>query len=304
MDVKNKLSRRQFIKTSSACFVGAIVLPSYVGLKKRVRFGWVTDIHFAEAEVKWGRYFSESKVKLAEAVDLFNEQGVDFVIETGDFKDQTSPPVEENTLKYLEQIEGVLRQFQGPVYHVLGNHDMDSLSKPQFLNGIENTGIPKDKSYYYFDRGGMRFVVLDACYTKKGEDYDHHNYHWTDANIPEEQLIWLRKVLALSQGPAFIFIHQLLDGRGDLYVNNARKVRKVIEESGKVQAVFQGHKHEGGCNVINDVLYFTLKAMVEGSGEINNSYSIVTVESNGEIKIEGYRKADDYEYAKSRTVHS
>ncbi len=294
-----KMNRRQFIKTGSILITGLTVLPSFRFSDTTLRFGWVTDIHYAEADIKWGRYYKESRDKLSEAISLFNEQKVDFVIETGDFKDQNEPPFEEKTLEYLKKIEQVFSGFNGPRYHVLGNHDMDSLSKEQFLNEIENTGVAKDKSYYYFERNNIRFVVLDACYTSWGKDYDHHNYSWKDANIPRHQLRWLKQVLESSKYPVVIFVHQLLDGKGDVYVNSSRRVRKILEESGKVLAVFQGHKHDGDINEINGILYYTLKAMVEGSGKENSSYSIVTISPTGTITIEGYRKAESYELVES-----
>jgi len=296
--VKN-MNRRQFIKTGSILITGLTILPSFRFSDDVLRFGWVTDIHYAEADIKWGRYYRESGDKLSEAINLFNEQKVDFVIETGDFKDQNEPPVEEKTLDYLRKIEKVLSNFNGPRYHVLGNHDMDSLSKQQFLNEIENTGIEKGRSYYYFDRNNIRFIVLDACYTSLGRNYDHHNYSWKDANIPHRQLRWLNSVLESSTYPVIIFVHQLLDGKGDMYVNNSKRVRKILEDSGKVMAVFQGHKHVGDISEINGILYYTLKAMVEGSGKENSSYSIVTINPSGSIKIDGYRKAENYEFIES-----
>ncbi len=294
--MKRNINRRDFIKTSSVIIAGFSLLPGFTIPESPIRFGWVTDIHYAEAKMKWNRYYSESINKLKEAIELFNKQSVDFTIETGDFKDQNEPPIEENTIHYLTSVEKEFSNFNGPIYHVLGNHDMDSLSKEQFLANITNTGISKEQSYYFFDQSSRRFVVLDACYTRMGKPYDHHNYSWKDANIPRHQLRWLSNILAGSPYPVYIFTHQLLDGKGDLYINNSNRVRKVLEESNKVQAVFQGHNHEGGVSTINGILYYTQKAMVEGSGEANNSYSIVTIENNGELKIEGYRKAKDYEY--------
>jgi hypothetical protein len=54
---------------------------------------------------------------------------VDFLVELGDFKDEDDPSVEVNTISYLQAMEAVFGQFRGPIYHVLGNHDMDSISK-------------------------------------------------------------------------------------------------------------------------------------------------------------------------------
>jgi len=55
--------------------------------------------------------------------------------------------------------------------------------------------------------------------------------------------------------------------------------------------VFQGHQHAGQYNLINNIHYYTLKAMVEGSGEQHNSYVIVELFDNLNLTISGYRKA-------------
>jgi len=54
-------------------------------------------------------------------------------------------------------------------------------------------------------------------------------------------------------------------------------VRKVLEDSGKVVAVFQGHHHAGSYNLINGIHYYTLAAMCEGPYPENNAYAIVEV---------------------------
>jgi len=105
---------------------------------------------------------------------------------------------------------------------------------------------------------------------------------------------WLRDELIRSHDPVMIFVHQLLDEKGSVYVKNAELVRKLLEDSGKVLAVFQGHHHPGQYNKINDIHYYTLKAMVEGSGKENNFYAVVDLQQD-KIVIQGYRKAVSHE---------
>ena len=256
-----------------------------------VRFGIVTDCHYADADTAGTRYYRESLAKLGECIEAVNAQKVDFLVELGDFKDQDSPPVEQKTISYLRAVEGVFRKFDGPTYHVLGNHDADSLSKAQFLANIENAGTEPAKSYYSFDFNSVHFVVLDANYKSDGVDYDHGNFDWTDANVPPAELQWLRQDLATSRGAVIVMIHQLLDGTGSHYVKNAAEVRQVLEQSGRVLAVFQGHHHDGSYSLIEGIHYYTLKALIEGSGSENNSYAIVEVQSDMNITVTGYRKA-------------
>jgi predicted phosphodiesterase len=262
-----------------------------------VRFGIVTDCHYADADTVGTRYYRHSLDKLAECVEAMNAQKVDFLVELGDFKDQDSPPVEQKTISYLRAVESVFRGFDGPTYHVLGNHDADSLSKVQFLANIENTGIDPGRSYYSFDFNGVHFIVLDDNYKSDGADYGHGDFDWTDANIPPAELQWLRQDIAASRGAIIVLIHQLLDGTGSHYVKNADEVRQILEQSGRVLAVFQGHYHDGGYSLIEGIHYYTLKAVVEGPGPENNSYAIVEVRPDMSITVTGYRKAVDKQLA-------
>jgi predicted phosphodiesterase len=257
-----------------------------------VRFGVVTDIHYADIDPAGPRTYRESDAKLAECVQVMNEKGVAFLVELGDFKDQDKTPDEARTLKYLEKIESVFAGFKGPRYHVIGNHDTDSLSKAQFLAAAPNTGIVPNATRYTFVSGDVRFVVLDASHKSDGSDYDHGNFEWSDSNVDAPQLEWLAKTLAGSAEPAIVFVPQQLDGSGAYYVKNAAQVREVLEKSGRVIAVMQGHRHEGGFSTINGIPYFTFKGLIEGSGESNSSYSIVDVMPDLEVRILGYRRAE------------
>ncbi len=292
------VTRRTFLMASAATLAGLAVAPlsctqwTTTGRRQSTaRFGIVTDSHYADADTVGSRYYRHSLHKLTECVELMNEKKVDFLIELGDFKDQDNPPIEQKTITYLRDVEKVFQKFNGPTYHVLGNHDMDSISKEQFLYNVENTKIEPGKSYYSFDFNGVHFVILDANYKSDGTDYNHGNFDWTDANIPPKEINWLRQNLAAARGPTIVFIHQLLDGSGSVYVNNAADIRPILEKSVKVAAVFQGHHHEGSYNHIEGIHYYTLKAMVEGPGKENNSYAIVEILPDTSITITGYRKA-------------
>jgi len=251
----------------------------------------VTDCHYADADAAGTRFYRQSLDKLDECVTLMNAEKVDLLIELGDFKDQDRPPVEEKTLSYLEDVERVFQRFDGPTYHVLGNHDLDSISKKQFLARIKNANTDSNRSFYSFDLNALHCAVLDANFKTDGGDYDHGNFDWTDANIPSEELAWLERDLAQAPGSVIVFTHQLLDGAGSVYINNAAEVRQILQTSGKVLTVFQGHHHPGDYKNIAGIHYYTLKALVEGSGPDDNSYAIAEVLRDGSITVTGYRQA-------------
>jgi hypothetical protein len=290
------VTRRAFLKNSTVLIAGLasgvpFALADKMDNKTKLSFGIVTDAHYADTDARGTRHYRESLAKMTECVSFMNEMKVDFLIELGDLKDQGSPATEEATLKYLTTIEKAYGQFTGPRYHVLGNHDVDSISKKQFLDQVENTGIAKETTYYSFDSKGFHFVVLDANYKADGSDYDHGNFDWTDSNVPLKVLDWLRKDLLSSSNPVIVFVHQQLDVAGSTGVKNAVKLRQALQDNKRVLAVFQGHHHPGHYSYIEGIHYYTLKAMVEGSAEKNNSYAIVDVHADNNIILTGYRKA-------------
>ena len=291
-----QITRRDFLRNStlviggfSLGFVPACSQKS--GDNKKVRFVMATDLHYADTDPRGERFYRESLPKMSECVKMANAKKADFIIELGDFKDQNNPPDEKSTLTNLKTVENIFSKFKGPRYHVIGNHDTDSISKEQFLNIVENTEIPKQAKYYSFDVNKLHFIVLDANFNSDGSDYDHGNFDWTDANIPSHEIEWLKNDLASTSYSVIVFIHQQLDENGSHTVKNAAVIRDILKESAKVLTVFQGHFHEGAYNKIDGIHYYTLKAMVTGDGEDNNSYALVEVLDNNDVIVSGYRKA-------------
>lgn len=294
------LSRRKFLGITGTTAVGLMLSPDLfakIGEKPLIRFGMISDVHYAKREPAGNRFYNQSLGKVQEAIDRMNQEKLDFVIELGDFKDQDAIPNEANTLDYLADIESVFQKFKDPTYHVLGNHDTDGISKKQFLERVENTDIPKTESYYSFSRKGIHFVVLDGDFTKEGKAYDRGNFSWEDASISAEEINWLKADLKSNKLPVVVFIHQMLDDSKNVKqaVQNAAEMRKILEQSGSVICVFQGHVHEERYNLINGIHYYSVNAVVDGDGPENNAYMIVDVYKNGSLKIDGFRRASDRE---------
>lgn len=286
------LSRRGFLAAAGGAITGCCAGKGTAGKTVRplVTFGMVTDLHSADLEPNANRYYRESVAKLNACVSDMNRRGVDFLIELGDFKDLGATA--DATLANLHAIEAVFRKFNGARYHVLGNHDMDRIPKAVTLANITNTGIASGKSYYSYDVKGVHFVVLDATFRPDGTPYDSGNFKWTESLVPPAELAWLESDLKKTRLPSVVFIHQLLDGDRDAYfVKNAAAVRRVLEQSGRVHTVFQGHYHEGKYARVQGIHYYTLNAMVMGSGPQNSAYAIADVYPDGSVKVTGVQRA-------------
>ena len=295
---ENNMDRRLFLKRA----FGGIVLtgtPFFMSCAKgtSIRFGVITDLHYSKRKPYGTRFFPQSIEKLKEAMDVFNRSNLDFLIELGDLKDQDNEPLRENTLAYLQEIEKVFQSFSGPTYHVLGNHDMDSISKDDFFAYTSNYGKADKKAFYSFKVKDVKFIVLDANYNNDGTPYNCGNYTWTETYIPQEEIEWLRNELTGSKYPVFIFIHQMLDSFSDiassLCVNNAEEIVSLLEESGNVFAVFQGHHHAGHYSFRNNIHYWTMKGMIEGCLPENNSFAVVEIDPEGNTCIDGFYNCED-----------
>lgn len=285
------VDRRDFLKVGASALGGLAAHGIGLQAQRPFRFGLVTDSHYADADPLGTRFYRESLGKMREAVDRLRDAQVAFLGILGDIKDMAPKETEARTLSHLSAIEAEIQRFGGPTYHVLGNHDMDNISKPQMLAGITNTGIGADRSYYAFSRGGIRFVVIDACYVENGADYDHGNFDWKNTWVPRAELDWIGQELAAAREPVIVLAHQRLDAEGDVFVKNSPDVRAAFEHSGKVLAVFMGHDHAGASAVVNGIHYYTQKAVVEGSGPGNNAYTLVDVDADRNITVTGFRRA-------------
>ena len=229
------------------------------------------------------RHYRETLGKLDEAAEMFHELKPHFLVELGDFIDAADSVEVEH--RYLKTVNAKFSQICEDRHYVLGNHCVDTLTKKEFLGGVE-----REKSYYSFDRQGLHFVVLDSCFRSDGKPYQRRNFKWTDANIPAEELDWLKADLKANKKPVIVFAHQRLDVTNNHGVKNNGAVRKLLEASGNVLAVFQGHSHQNDLKEIHGIHYCTLVAMIEGSGKQNNGYSVLEVEPNGTIRLTGFRK--------------
>ena len=92
-----------------------------------------------------------------------------------------------------------------------------------------------------------------------------------------------------------VFAHQRLDVTTNFGVKNGAEVRNILEKSGKVLVVLQGHSHQNELNDIGNIHYCTLRAMVEGSGAENNGYSVLEMVSASTILLTGFRGQKEYD---------
>lgn len=286
-----QIGRRAWIKGTSLLLLSkGICLAAAEGADVRARIGLVTDMHYADKPAAGTRHYRETLAKLSDAAREFKEKKIETLVELGDFIDAAENV--ETELGYLQTIINPFKELCGDRHHVLGNHCVDTLTKEEFLSAVG-----QERSYYSFDRGETHFVVLDACFRSDGAPYGRKNFQWTDANIIRAELDWLRDDLSRTSLPTVVLVHQRLDKSGNHEIKNSAEVRKVLESSGKVRLVLQGHSHQNDLQDIEGIHYVTLVAMVEGSGLESNGYSILEIMSDQSYRLAGFRRQKGYNWA-------
>jgi predicted MPP superfamily phosphohydrolase len=176
-------------------------------------------------------------VRLNSAVwSLRNYTNPDIVIDLGDliesrfkYKNIKKKAAEADFVKARNLIS---RYF--PTYHVIGNHEVLSLSKDNMQN------LTGRKNYFSFKVKGYNLIILDANYTKDGRIIDaaHDETFIYNGMLPDKQLDWLDGQLKNNDNN-LIFIHHPpyeLDNESD-FEDVIRKNRK------RIILIANGHHH-------------------------------------------------------------
>lgn len=264
-----------------------------------VRFGVVADIQYAEKPTAMGRYYADSREALAHCVADLSEKKPAFVIQLGDMIDGGP-----NAGREMREIVGIYRQLPMAGYHTLGNHDFGGLDRASVLHTL---GM--EKSYYTFDAGVWRFVVLDTqdMAIQGGWDESSERYLTSlammerlkaagaenaveyNGGIGSDQQQWLAAVLKQADAEdkrVIVFGHLPLMPVGDRHTAwNAGAIVEALEAHPCVKAYFCGHQHGGGYSYANGIHYVTFEAMVDTAHE-GGAWAVVTL-SPDDIAIEG-----------------
>ncbi|MFH1966074.1 MAG: metallophosphoesterase [Acidobacteriota bacterium] len=136
-------------------------------------FTFLGDLHYAIPEYKVGNYFVEPFADELKKMDL----PPDFVLHSGDFFHTGQGSDVETEASY--SFDHFSRTIPVPFFMARGNHDSKT---PYEKNALpifsRQLGRPITTSYYAFDRGNCRFIILDCM-----------------ANELSGQLTWLEEEL-------------------------------------------------------------------------------------------------------------
>ncbi|KAL5544143.1 hypothetical protein UlMin_007927 [Ulmus minor] len=264
-------------------------LSSVHGKHPLFSFGVISDVQHADIPdgrsfLGVPRYYRHSILVLQRAVQRWNEQKKhEFAINFGDIVDGFCP--KEQSLNTVSKVVEEFHKFNGPVYHLIGNHCLYNLPRSKLLPLLK---IPSEDQRAYYDFSPaleFRFVVLDGYdISAIGWPQDHPNTSEArkflqeknpneEKNSPEglvgrerrflmfngavgkEQMKWLDGILKEAtemQQKVIICCHLPLDpgaSTNDALLWNYDEVMNLIHQYNCVKVCLAGHDHKGGHSI-------------------------------------------------------
>lgn len=230
-----------------------------------MRFALITDVHFGPRGYHEGklRKLTERASELTSRfVERMNrDERPELVVNLGDVIEDES---RDRDLANYGEFVRIMGGLDARVAHVAGNHDQVNLSADDLRTLWGHSG----ELHYSFDFGGIHFVVLRT-----------HEIKDTAVHLPAAQIEFARADLAATTLPSIVLMHhpvseQRVDGNRWFEraphlcrVVERGALRRVLEASGRVIAVFNGHVHWNHLDVISGIPYVTLQSLIENLDE-------------------------------------
>lgn len=224
-----------------------------------MKVGFIADPHYSSAELTCEiRHNSLSLEKIRQAYADFRQCGCEQVILLGDLTD--TEPMHDQEIENVQKIRQIIKESGIPTAAVMGNHDAVTFTPDEFYNILGEEMRPRDSLF-----GNTHVLFLDACYYyTNGLHYSPEEIgSWMDTFYPFTDT--LEKTLATLDGDVCICLHQNIDPtiHESHRLHNDASVRRILENSGRVRCVYQGHYHPGSEYCENQIRYKTFPAMCE-----------------------------------------
>ncbi|HKQ70042.1 MAG TPA: metallophosphoesterase [Polyangiaceae bacterium] len=224
-------------------------------------FALVSDLHFGKEtafEGKLRKLTGQAPALTSAFIEKMNHAvRPDLIFNLGDDIEDESRALD---LERYGQCIATLSRAKAPIYHVAGNHDLVNLTESDLLQFWGRSG----RLYYSFEHGGVHFVVL---HTQETQD--------VSVRIDDEQLAWLEGDLAAASCPTIVLMHHTASEQ-DLQKNRwfyraphlckvveRRRLRHILQASGKVIAVFNGHLHWNHFDLCDAIPFVTVQSLIE-----------------------------------------
>lgn len=222
----------------------------------------MTDIHLNKANGN-DRYNG-----LLQAIDKVKKSKVDFIVIGGDVvdvsgmgKNMGKRDADSLYVVYKETFDKTGIEY----YPTIGNHDRYFDKENGFVNGDEIFNSYFGKSYYTFEKKGVRFFIINSVQsTDKG-----------GLSVGDEQLGWLKgelsnvskttPIIVSTHVPVYSLYYPVVEGTYKFVdvIANYKELLKAFEGY-NLKLVLQGHQHLHEEMLLQDVQYITGDAVCAG----------------------------------------
>lgn len=217
----------------------------------------ITDIHHGpESHTKEPGW--DALAVMRDFIWHAGEQHADLVLDLGD---RISDTTREMDRQVTAEVAEVFKNFHGPRYHVLGNHDVNNLS-------IEDSEeiLGQSMQSQVVDLGDLRLILWQpGVKITMGTGFPH-----AASGLP-----WLVEALEADERPAIIATHVPLSGHsqvGNYYFEanpqystypDHTAVRAAVEATGKVALWLSGHVHWNTVTNVRGIQHITVQSVSE-----------------------------------------
>ena len=258
-----------------------------------IKIGIITDTHVHPKRInrqdkrdEAERYLPEKHIKpITNFVKQMEKFQPEFIVHLGDVIEGTN---DEDFVgkKGIRLVKEELEKANLPIYWVIGNHDLRSVSREQFKQVLAI-----EKLNQTFDVGDYRFVIIDANYDEKNQPRSPGANTFIPGNIPPEIMEWFELQLQTDK-KVFVFIHQGVfthPVKGDEHrtkksILNAAEFQDLLSKY-HVSAVFNGHIEARQFEIVNDTAIYSLTGTKKSKKYPDSYYELTITDGDPDLKM-------------------
>lgn len=256
-----------------------------------LRIGFITDLHVGSSVngVGDGVLRLDFVDKINYFIEKMNNSFVpNFIITGGDIIEGTKVSLDKGMTE-LSLVRKLFDRTTLKKYWVVGNHDLRSVKKKQFMQSLDIDYVSKA-----FVVGNYKIIILDSNFTKDDEDVIPGG-GYTRGHISEEQIEFLEKELKNIDKRVIVFLHHpplwSIDGKSNFaFPDNAKRLQEIFSQN-KVFVVFAGHIEDLFLQEIDGVKYFISPGILKNE-KYQGTFSEITIKKGKMIIDMNYLKSD------------
>lgn len=253
-----------------------------------LRIGFITDLHVRSNLDKAGKRIIKPALasKLNYFIERMNNVFVpNFVLANGDIIEGTNISSEKG-MRELSAVKDLFNRSTLKKYWVIGNHDLRSVTKGQFMQSLDI-----DYTSKAFEVGNYKIIILDSNFRPNDSDVVPGKA-FTRGHVSKKQIKFLEKELKNTKKRTVVFVHHpMIQGtNGKPFPDNAQELQEIFSEN-KVFAVFAGHIEDLYLQEIEGVKYFISPGILKHE-KYQGAFSEIIIKKNKMVVDMSYLKSD------------